>query len=304
MNKVGYVVGGVFSILVLGLFGAAWYFSSVLLYPGEHVCSEEHYVYCSDPSELSLAFEEVRLKTVDGLGLGGWYIPGRPGGPGILMVHGRGATRREALRYVPSLHAGGFNLLLIDLRHCGTSDKAFNSMGYHERKDVHAGIEYLLEEKKLPSAGVFGYSMGASTSIMAMAENERIGAGVFESGFSDFYVVTRQVAERDYGLPEYPLLPLVRTLCELRGDMSTTHPTPVTTIAAISPRPVFIIHGTGDQAVFHSHGQALFEAARHPKQFWSIPGGKHTQAWQADRQKAETSIPEFFNTYLKRPASN
>ncbi len=298
MKKIVYGMGGIIFVLFLGLCGAAWYFSSVLLYPGPHVCSRGHYVYCTDPSELNLTFEDVAFRTEDGLSISGWFIPGLPDRPGILMVHGRGATRREALRYVPSLHQNGFNLLLIDLRHCGESDLSFNTMGYHERKDIHAGIDYLVSKRGVTSAGVFGYSMGASTCIMAMAENSLIAAGVFESGFSDFNTIIREAAKRDFGLPFFPLVPVTRFFYEWRGDLSTTDPSPVKAIGTISPRPVFIIHGTADGEVDHSHGKALFAAAKHPKQFWSVPDGKHTQAWQADRKTAEREIPEFFNAHL------
>lgn len=298
MKKVIYAACGIIIVLILGLLGGAWYFSSVLLNPGPHVCPKDHYVYCTNPSELDLKYEDVIIRTSDDIMLNAWYIPGSSGSPGILMMHGRGATRREALRYVPSLNKKGFNLLLIDVRNCGESDRSFNSMGFHERKDVHAGIDYLLNDRKVPSAGVYGFSMGASTCIMAMAENRRIKAGVFESGFIDFDTVTMEVAKRDYGLPRYPLLPLVTFFYEMRGNLSTTDPSPLKVIASIAPRPVYIIHGTADKEVYYSHGQALFKAARQPKQFWSIPGCGHTRAWNADRSKAETDIPAFFEKYL------
>ena len=298
MKKLLYIVYFILVMLFVGLLGGAWYFSTVLLNPGPRVCPKDHYVYCGDPSELNLGFENISYKTVDGFNISGWYIPGNPGAPGVLMVHGRGATRREALRYVPSLHQAGFNLLLIDTRNCGESDKSFNSMGYHERKDVQGGIDYLLMVKKVPATGVFGYSMGASTSIMAMAENQNIKVGVFESGFTDFKTVVRQVAERDYGLPYFPMIPIVTFFFEMRGDTDTDMPTPLKVIGSIAPRPVFIIHGTADQTVYYSHGEALFQAAGHPKQFWTVSSGKHTQAWQANTTKAETDIPAFFLKYL------
>lgn len=50
-------------------------------------------------------------------------------------------------------------------------------------------------------AGIFGYSMGASTCIMAMAENRLIAAGMFESGFPDFDAIIRERAERE--IPEF-----------------------------------------------------------------------------------------------------
>ncbi len=299
MKKTAWFISVILFVFAAAMFGGAWYFSNVLLHPPPHVCKTSHYVYCKDPSQVNLKFEDVSYRASDGIRLSAWYIAGRAGAPGILIQHGRGATRREGMRYASALHKAGFNLLLADARNCGKSEKTFNSMGYHERKDIHAGIDYLLKERKLPMAGVFGFSMGASTAIMAMAADKRIKAGIFNSGFADFRSVIVEGAKADFGLPEYPLLPLVTMLYESRGNLNTSDPTPVKAIASISPRPVFIIHGTADKRVDYHHGRDLFRAAREPKQFWSVEGGEHTKAWQKNRPLAEKKVVEFMRKHLK-----
>ncbi len=300
MKKV--LVRGLIGLVVLYLLliiGGAWYFAELLLYPGEHVCSTEHYAYCGDPSVVGLKFEDVNFPSRDGLKLSAWFIAGQPGAPAVLLVHGRNATRREGLRYAPSLHNAGFNLLMVDLRHSGVSEKSFNSMGFYERLDVKAGVDYLLNTKKMPAVGVFGFSMGAATSILTMAEDVRIKAGVFESPFESLSQILADRARIDYNLPPFLLVPLTEFFFGLRGHMDTNELRPIDRIASIAPRPVFIIHGTADLGVPFEHGKHLFEAAREPRQFWEVPNGLHTRAWNADRQKAETVIPEFFSKNLR-----
>lgn len=280
-------------ILLIVIVGAVVYFSSAVIRPTGHVCKLEHYTYCQDPSQLGLTFEDITLRTADGLRLSGWFIPGRPGAGSVLLVHGHGATRREGLRYTRALHDAGFHLLMIDTRGTGKSDPSFVTMGFLERRDVHAAVDYLLVERRLGPVGVMGFSMGAATSIMAMAEDDRIAAGVFEAGFSSVAQVLADQARYSYHLPEYPLLPLVKRLIEARAGISLIDPTPINSIAKISPRPVFIIHGRDDQTVRHHEGEKLFAAAKEPKRFWSHTGG-HTRAWQADTEYARTEIPRFF----------
>ena len=291
-------LGGVFALFLTLLVAGAWYFSSLLRQAGPHECRDDHYVFCTDPSEVGLKFENVKFESRDGLQLAGWYIPGKTDAPAVLMVHGRNATRREALRYAPSLQKAGFNLLLIDLRNCGESEKSFISMGYYEQLDALAGVDYLIQQKGMTSVGIFGFSMGGVTSILAMADDPRIKAGVFEASFDS---LTRILADRagiDYGLPEWPLVPLVELFYGWRGDFDTDAIRPVDRIDDIAPRPVFIIHGTADKTVPYHHGESLFAAAKEPKQFWTVPDGQHTRAWNANKEKAETDIPAFFTRYL------
>jgi len=284
--------------LVLFLFAVPGYFAFKLLHPGIHTCNLDKFVYCGDPTELGLRFEEVAFKTADGLRIRGWFIPGQLALPAVISVHGRGVDRREGLRFATALHAAGLSMLLIDLRNCGTSDHSFNSMGYHERKDVFGAVDFLTTQREIKSIGVIGFSMGAATSILAMADDKRIRAGVFEAGFSDLRSIIADVGRNDYLLPRYPLLPLTTWFFEAEGHLRAGAIAPVERIASISPRPVFIIHGTADARVPPDHGDRLFAAAGNPKWLWSVPGGEHAQAWQADRAKAEALVTEFFLKYL------
>ncbi|MBI3396289.1 MAG: alpha/beta fold hydrolase [Spirochaetia bacterium] len=293
--------GGAVTALLLG---GTFYFSNVLLYPGPPRCTDNHYVFCKDPAQFGLAFQDVEFQTSDNVTIRGWYVPGRPDAPGVLLVHGRGATRYEGMRYLPSLHARGFSVLLIDLRNCGQSQKTFNSMGYHERKDVHGAIDYLLVTKKLPAAGAFGFSMGGAATILAAAEDSRIRAVVVEGAFADVDNVIAEGAMRDFHMPRFPLLPVVEVLYAWRGNLSISELRPVDKIALISPRPVFVIHPFDDDTVPYHHGLELFQAAKEPKQMWSVENpGKlprtHTRAWQLDKARAEKEIPDFFERSLR-----
>lgn len=286
-------------VVALTLIAVSWHFSSILLFPSAYACPQDHYIYCGDPSELGLSFEDVTIKTEDGLSLSGWYIPGKSTTSGIVMVHGRNASRHEALRDVPSLHAQGHNLLLIDLRHSGKSERSFISMGFHERLDVHAAVDYLLQSKAISNVGVVGYSMGAATTIMAMAENSNIKAGWFDSAFADFDTIIRERFVHDYGfgIPN-GLMELVRFTYEARGSLNSQYPSPIAVIAGIAPRPIMIVHGTADIVVPFHHGEELYAAAKEPKQMWVIPDGRHTRAWQADKEKSHRLITEFFAPFL------
>lgn len=275
----------------------AFVFSQLLLYPSGYVCSPERFVYCGDPAQLGLAFEDASFSTADGLKLSAWWIPGK-GDRSVILVHGRGVDRHEGMRFVQPLHEAGFNLLMLDLRGCGKSQASVSTMSYYERRDVTAAVDYVMRERGSRSTGVFGFSMGAASSIHAMADDERIRAGIFEGGFAEFSDIIADAAWTDYRLPRYPLLPLVTALFEWRSGAHISSIRPEEAVRRISPRPVFIIHGSADRRVPIAHGERLFQAAGEPRWLWIAPGGKHTSAWQADPPRAESLAAEFFLKYL------
>ncbi|MFW5770829.1 MAG: alpha/beta hydrolase [Spirochaetota bacterium] len=285
-------------VIIAVLLGASWYFSSVLLYPPRSECPKEHFIYCKGPEEVGLKYDNVSFKTSDYITISGWYVPAGNSQKAVLTVHGRGATRHEGMRWLKSLHDAGFNVLLIDLRHQGKSEGSINSMGYHEKKDVLAAVDFLTKEKNISSIGILSVSMGVAASVPAMVEDKRIKAGIFEAGFTDFQQIITERAKVDFGLPKYPMMPLVMMFYEMRGNLDVDVMKPVEQIGEISPRPVFIIHCKDDDYIDYTHGKNLFKAAKEPKEFWEAPCDKHAEAWQGDPAKAEKLVTTFFRKNL------
>ncbi len=292
----------IISIVVLITFayvGSAWFFSSKILKLGITECDVEHFVFCGDPSTQAIAFEDVSFETVDGFTIPAWYMPTSNAKHAVLLVHGRTASRHEGMRYAKSIVNAGYSVLAIDLRHPRQDPAILSTMGFHEKKDVVAALDYLETVKGFESIGVMGFSMGAATSMIVMAKDQRIKAGVFSGGYANSMDVLSEQAAIIYGLPRYPLMPLVELFFEWRGDLTSEETDPENYIAQISPRPIYIMHGTADTTVDFSHGERLFAAAKEPKQFWRAEDGAHTRLWQLDKNKAESSVVEFFNRNLQ-----
>ncbi|MDX1960690.1 MAG: alpha/beta hydrolase [Leptospiraceae bacterium] len=283
------------SILVLLIFIVVpWFFSTLVLYPAI-ICDKQHHVYCGDPSELGLKFDTVKFSTSDAVELEGWYIEGETKGKAILFVHGHGGSRNEAMRFLPSLHKEGYSLLTINLRR---NAGKFASMGFYEKLDVLAAIDYLIKEKKMDSVGIFGFSMGAATSIIAMEEDKRVKVGLFSSGYANAFDVLIEAASRDYHVPYYPLIPIVRTFLNFRGNMKIESVIPEDKIGNISPRPITIFHCDADDYVSVTHANRLFEKAKEPKQIWIPKCTRHERIWNTNREESERRAIEFFNQNL------
>jgi dipeptidyl aminopeptidase/acylaminoacyl peptidase len=285
-------------VLTMLLLAAGWYFSSVILQLGTYECDQEHYVFCGDPSTQDIKFENVNFTSEDGLSLPGWYMASADNEKAVLLVHGRGANRTEGMRYAKPLIAAGYNVLAFDMRHPRQDPSIISTMSFHEKKDVTAALNFLEKNKNIKQIGLMGFSMGAATGIIVMANDPRVKVGVFSGGFANGMDVLAEQGKKIHGLPRYPLMPVVEKFFEWRGNLDADEINPETYISQISPRPVYIMHGTADETVDFSHGQRLFEAAKEPKLFWQAQGGRHTRLWQHDKEKAETSVVAFFNQHL------
>ena len=251
----------------VGVFVLAWTFSSNVMYPS-YTCSEEHFIYCGDPLQLDLDFEDVSFKSDDGMVLSAWYVPADKATKAIIFVHGHGADRREGMRWFKAMHQAGFNILALDLRNSGQNMRSFSSMGYFEKNDVKAALDYLQQQKNTQTMGIFGTSMGAATGILAMEKDTRIQAGVFEAGWANLNDLYAEIITQHIGLPTFPLLPLMTWLLELRTGMDMNRVNPEEILGNIAPRPVFIIHCTEDNLISLSHGERNYAAANEPKLFW------------------------------------
>ena len=284
-------------IVIASFLAVAWILSSNIMHP-IFVCSEEHFFYCGDPSQLDLSFEDISIQVADGHTLSGWYIPAEASDKAVIFIHGHGADRHEGMRWFKAVHQAGFNILAFDLRNQGKSAKSFSTMGYFEKRDVIRALDYLQQQKQIESIGIFGTSMGAATSIMAMVDDSRIAAGVFEAGWANLDDLYSEIIEQHMGLPSYPLLPLTTWMLEQRTGMEMAKLNPEDMLADIAPRPVFIIHCSGDNLIGFSHGERNYAAAKKPKEFWKSPCQMHARAWQSDPEYIEQRVTNYFTKYL------
>jgi len=303
MNKILRTVFIIIIVLFTGILCAGgWFFSQQIMHPPKPAklkCAKDHFVHCNDPKkDLGLNFEEVSFISQKKFTLKGWFIPKKGSKKVIITVHGHGANRYEGARWFKALHKGGFNILTFDLRNSGHSTKGFTSMGFHERYDVIAAVDFVEKIKGMKSIGVFGVSMGSSSSIPAMEMDKRIKAGAFEATIANTNDVFGDILSRDFGLPKFPILNVASAFFKIRAGVDMDKINNEDIIGKISPRPVFLMHCTKDNFVDYYHGKRMFKAAKEPKQTWTTDCDKHAQAWQSNPKKAEKLIVNFFKKYL------
>jgi fermentation-respiration switch protein FrsA (DUF1100 family) len=69
-------------------------------------------------------------------------------------------------------------------------------------------------------------------------------------------------------------------------------------IAAISPRPLLLIHGLADTEVSPANSGILFAIGGEPKELWLVPDIDHTRGMQDRREEYSDRIVQFFDQHL------
>jgi fermentation-respiration switch protein FrsA (DUF1100 family) len=246
------------------------------------------------PDRHGLRYEGVTFHSRDGTRLSGWFIPavGTPKGT-VIHFHGNSQNMTAHFGFVSWLPAQGFNLFVFDYRGYGTSDGTPDRQGVYE--DSLAALDYIAARPDIDHNRllVLGQSLGGANAVAAVGSRPIAGirAVVIDSAFASYQGIVRDK------IAAMPLLSFVRT--PLSHLLISNSLSPDAFIANIAPIPLLIIHGTSDRVVPYSHGKRLFELAREPKQFWTIEGGAHTDAFADPGSPYRQRLVDFFNEALE-----
>lgn len=243
------------------------------------------------PDALGLAYENVVLSGAEGQ-LHAWWLPAKGKAEGtVLFLHGNAENISTHIASVYWLPAQNYNVLLLDYRGYGRSQGVPTVAGALD--DINSAMQHLLQRTDVDPGRivVLGQSLGGALSLYYVAHSQyraNIKALIVESPFSSYRDIARE--KLDALWLTWPLQwPLSFTIDD---DYS-----PLPAVAQLSPIPLLIIHGDKDRIIPLHHGQALFAAARQPKEFWLVPEGEHIAAFRRIKYR------EQLVQYLRRVMS-
>ena len=253
----------------------------------------------------NLDYQTVSFRSEDGLRLSGWFIPRQGSAAAVLLVHGIGANGGNFLGFVPFLHRAGFNVFVFDQRGHGDSAGHTISFGLHEARDVRAAMAYLRSrrdargQRAIKRVAALAFSMGASSLLHAMPGLPDVRGVVADSTFADFSTL----AERQINwLPpamSRAVLWVSGVWARLELGVPLSDISPRRHIAVIAPRPLLLIHGTGDMLIPPSQARLNFAAARPPKELWMVPGAGHIGAMGVAGPQYERRVAGFLRRCLQ-----
>jgi uncharacterized protein len=257
------VLNWLIGVILFGLmvyFGVGAYAALTLTRVGDHP------QYEADPSTFGLGYESVHFPARgDKLKIAGWYLPYAAAERAIILVHGRNASKQNAIsgklpKLAAELSTAGLAVLMIDLRGHGESERKRYTFGVYERWDVLGAVDFLLQRGfESGQIGVLGISLGGAAVIGAALEEPAIGALVVESTFADINLLIEPNWKTESGLPDF-FLPGVFWMWRLLMGFDLRTVKPFVALAQMQPRPVLILHSWADEMVDVQHAYALKNA--------------------------------------------
>lgn len=215
----------------------------------------------------------VWIAAADGRRIAGMYYERAGAEFTVLFSHGNAEDIGHNREFFERLNRWGYSVLGYDYHGYGLSE------GRPTERNAYVAVEaayaYLLGELGVePNAViVLGRSIGSGPAVH-LATREPVAGLVLESAVtSAFRVITRR-----------GILPFDKFVnIEKIGDVRC---------------PVLVIHGSEDEIVAPWHGEAMYEAANEPKQFWRVEGAGHNDLlWIAGGEYGRV-LDEFVHLIL------
>ena len=263
----------------------------------------EHPQYDQNPSIFGLDFDKVNFQSRNGhLNLAAWYIPNERAKGAVILVHGRNASKQNAISgkfpaLAAEIHKLGLSILMLDLRGHGESDGKYYTWGWFEKQDVLGAFDYLLGRSYQPGKiALLGISLGGAAVIGAAAEETAVGALVIESTFADLMDLVEPNWTKESGLPMF-FLPGVYLVWKIFFGFDLNKVKPVNEIKAVASRPVLILHSKDDEVIPVSHAHKLAEAEPHA-QLVLFDNCDHAEIFRDEPEKYLQALIPFLQNQL------
>ena len=177
----------------------------------------------------------------------------------------------------------------FNFRGTGESGGDFDLAGW--RRDLTAFLDFWEEREKFSDFTLWGFSAGGAVSACVAASDQRVKNLILAASPADFRelfppenlqeLIARFRATGIIHDPGFPYDP-----AQWLENIYTTDP--VLVLPLFAPRPLLIIHGTGDELIPLSHAFRLFHASGKNRQLQILPRAIHQL--RKEDQAVESSL--------------
>ena len=236
--------------------------------------------------------------------LNGWLFNYFPKRPIIIVTHGinpNGKCKSESNLVASLLVKKNFNVLTIDLRNYGQSDKvtSFEDLGLKSYNDILGAFDFLNKIGfKDYQIGLHGISLGASTSIFAAYNEPEILATWADSSLAEFDMILKDEIAR-YGL-SIEFGPAVSLAGKILTGIDPTSLSPALKLS--STQSYFFTHGDSDTRVLTRHFDYFKEYTSKNNinaEFWLVEESDHLDGMLKYTDEYSDKMEKFFNSKLK-----
>ena len=247
--------------------------------------------------KTSLPIENVTIKSKSGSKLAAWHIKANTNKGVVALFHGIRANRLSMFERAKLLYANGYSVVSIDFQAQGESPGENITIGYLEKHDVLATINFAKTQHPNQPIGVIGGSLGGASTLLALPKN--IDALVIESVYSDIETAVHNRVKARLGFLSWAPAKILLTQLKPRLGFNVSELSPISKVSALNC-PILVISGTADEHTTVSETKKIFERAKEPKQLWLVEGLAHQDIYKARPAAYEEKVLGFLNRYMNQ----
>lgn len=241
-------------------------------------------------------FKEVKTKSFDNLLLVGHYLENNSNKT-VILVHGYGANYKEMQQYAEFFSQKNFNVLAVENRAHGKSEGKCIGMGWLDRKDILAWIDYLNSIKNTQIL-LFGLSMGAATVCFTVGEQlpTNVVGAISDCAFDN---VERQFLHilKKYTIIKKFLLKHLRSYTKRLHDFNIKEADAVKAVKK-TKIPILFIHGLDDKFVPPENLTNLFNSTpENLRDKLLVEGAAHAMSYPVGQLIYEKKINSFIKKF-------
>lgn len=243
------------------------------------------------PADFGLEHEDVSFTTEDGITIRGWFIESDKANGTVIIGHGYPFDKANVLPVMKFLHPN-YNLLFYDHRYFGESEGRISTVGFREPKDVRAAVEFIQDRFGSKPIALFGFSLSASSMLMAEADVDAI---IADSPYADLDRMIKHVYSL-FGPLKFPFVWTTNILAKITFGV---YPKEISAADAIkdTTTPILLIHGDKDSQIPIENAYALKEA--NPGiDLWIVKGADHGQAIGLQKKEYQRRVKAFLREHM------
>ena len=218
----------------------------------------------------------------------------------VILVHGYTSEGSQMFDHAEKFYEMGYNVLIPDLRGHGKSEGDYIGMGWHDRNDIIAWSNRIIEKNEKAKIVLYGISMGAATVMMVSGEElpSNIKVIIEDCGYTTVEEEFTYQLKEIFNLPKFPVINLASIVTRIKAGYSLKEASAVEQVAK-SKTPILFIHGDEDTFVPSYMIEEVYNAANCEKEKLIIKGAGHAEASTTDPTLYWSVVETFINKYIK-----
>lgn len=260
------------------------------------------------PKDYGMVFEEIEFHSrKDRVKLAGWWIPSasKQTNKTVITAHGymneRSMEGIEGLKLARVLSEQGYNVLMFDFRNAGKSKGRTTGLGFFENHDLYAAIDYAIQKKNQKHIALLGWSMGASTALIAGCEHSAVSAIIADSPFSDLEPFLKENLSYWSKLPKKPFTSIIYHSMRKLLKIDPNEVSPINHVKNAKGKSFLFIHSKTDKAIPYTESKSLFHSvsSSNYKELWLTEGCQHIHSYPMNKKEYTRRVVQFLDRYLR-----